>query len=226
MIINKIQFPQFTGIKCSMMPFIQGDAKSLPKIYQPYAEIINQHYLEKGKMGLLTIDESFVQSGKSQRGFNSKGIKRNVHIEVGHDGDITAWGNIGWGPQPSIGWGSPAPNIGWGGGTSWGGHRNVLLHPDTQVLIANSISDTCMLWDRKELRPTNDGDLADYIDDYPEGSGIMMKAGDLAKISIFTPHECIAQHHSSHRQFIRIVGEGVTGREEYFTINPLMEKAA
>src|SRR5688572_26455208 len=92
MIINTIHFPEFTGIKCNMMPFIQGDSSSLPKIYQPYAEIINHNYLEKGEIGLLTIDESFVNAGKSQRGYNSKGLNRNVHIEVGRHDKINCWG--------------------------------------------------------------------------------------------------------------------------------------
>lgn len=74
MITNTIQFPKFTGIKCNMMPFIQGDASSLPDMYKPYTKIINDNYLEKGEIGLLTIDESFVESGKSQRGYNSMGI--------------------------------------------------------------------------------------------------------------------------------------------------------
>jgi len=83
MIINTIQFPEFTGVKCNMMPFIQGDALSLPDAYKPYAQIINDNYLEKGEIGFLTIHESFVENGKSQRGYNSTGINRNVHIEVG-----------------------------------------------------------------------------------------------------------------------------------------------
>lgn len=41
-------------------------------------------------------------------------------------------------------------------------------------------------------------------------------------MSIFTPHECIKQTKSGNRQFIRIVGEGVEGREDYFTVNPLI----
>ena len=199
MIVNRIKFPQFTGIKCNMMPFIQGDSKSLPEVYQAYAEVIDTNYLEKGKIGFLTIDESVVEAGKSQRGYNSTGIDRNVHIEVGHKGDIVAWG-----------------------GSSWGGRKGTLLAPTTKVLIANNISDTCRYWNKKELRETNDGDLSKYIEDYPENKGVLMQAGEVAEISIFTPHECISQKESGNRQFFRIVGEGVTGREEYFTINPLM----
>lgn len=202
MITNTIQFPIMTGIKCNMMPFVQGDSSSLPKEYQPYSKIINENYLEKGEIGFLTIDESFVNAGKSQRGYNSKGINRNVHIEVGRHDKINCWGG--------------------GGGSSWGGRYKTLLDDETMVLIANSVSDTCRVWDTKEMAFTKDGDLSAYIEKYPEETGILLKTGQLAKISIFTPHECISQKQSSNRQFFRIVGKGVTGREDYFTINPLI----
>lgn len=200
-VINRIQFPEFTGLKCNMMPFIQGDSSSLPEAYKPYATIINENFLEKGEIGLLTIHESFVEGGKSQRGYNSAGINRNVHIEVGRHEKVNYWG---------------------GGGSSWGGKYKTLLEDETMVLIANSISDTCRLWNTKEMAYTKDGDLGAYIDKYPEETGILLKSGEVAKISIFTPHECINQEQSSKRQFLRIVGKGVKGREDYFTINPLM----
>ena len=203
MITNTIQFPEFTGVKCNMMPFIQGDASSLPDAYKPYAKIINENYLEKGEIGLLTIHESFVEGGKSQRGYNSMGINRNVHIEVGRHEKLNCWG-------------------GSGGGSSWGGKYKTLLDDETMVLIANSISDTCRIWDAKEMAFTKDGDLSAYIDKYPAETGILLKAGEVAKISIFTPHEAINQTQSGKRQFFRIVGKGVKGREDYFTINPLI----
>jgi hypothetical protein len=202
MIVNKIDFPEFTGIRCNMMPFIQGDASSLPEIYKPYSKIINENFLEKGEVGLLTIDESFVVAGESQRGYNSKGIDRNVHIEVGRHMGLNHWG----GQSDS----------------SWGGGRKTFLDDDTMVLIANSISDTCRVWDTKEMSYTKDGDLSDYIDKYPEETGVLLKSGAVAKISIFTPHECIPQKESSVRQFFRIIGRGVRGREDYFTINPVL----
>ena len=219
MVLEKIEFPIFTGVKCNMMPFIQGDPSSLPKEFRSYSDIVKNNYLEKGKIGLITIDEAYVDAGKSQRGYNSKGINRNVHIEVGHVGEITAWGDVsvGWGSQPT-----PTPTVGWGSGSGWGGRARVILDRNTKVLIANSISDTCKLWDTEDLRYTRDGDLSEYINDYPEDTGILMKAGELARIGIFTPHECITQREPGNRQFFRIVGEGVTGREDYFTINPLL----
>lgn len=201
MIIGNILFPQFSGIKCHMMPFIQGDASSLPPEYKSYSDIVNNNFLEKGEIGFLTIDESFVKEGSSQRGYNSAGIKRNVHIEVGSHKDKNHWG---------------------GGGSSWGNGYKTVLDKDTMVLIANSISDTCKIWDTKDMSFTEDGDLSAYIDKYPENTGILLKEGELVKMSIFTPHECINQKHSGNRQFIRIVGKGVHGREDYFTINPLV----
>lgn len=202
LIVNTIQFPEFTGIKCTMMPFIQGDSASLPKEYHPYSKIINENFLEKGEIGYLTIHESFVEANKSQRGYNSVGINRNVHIEVGRNKIENYWGGSG--------------------GSSWGGHNKTLLDDNTMVLIANSISETCRLWNTKEMAYTKDGDLSAYIDKYPEETGIILQSGEVAKISIFTPHECINQKQSGKRQFFRIVGKGVTGREDYFTINPLV----
>jgi len=111
----------------------------------------------------------------------------------------------------------------WGGNISWGGRPSTILDKSTQVLIANNISNTCKVWDNLEMRYTKDGDLSEYINDYPEDTGILLQAGELAKISIFSPHECINQKESGYRQFIRIVGKGVTGREDYFTINPLLQ---
>lgn len=200
MITNTIKFPEFTGLKCTMMPFIQGDASSLPDAYKTYAQIINDNYLEKGEVGLLTIHESFVEGGKSQRGYNSMGINRNVHIEVGRNEKLNYWRD---------------------GGSSWGGGRKTILEDETMVLIANSISDTCRVWDTKEMAFTKDGDLSAYIDKYPAETGILLKSGEVAKISIFTPHEAINQTKPGKRQFFRIVGKGVKGREDYFTINPL-----
>lgn len=200
LIVSQIDFPAFTGINCIMMPFIQGDSSSLPIEYMPYKKVVDENYIEKGEVGFLTIDEKFVEAGKSQRGFNSFGLNRNVHIEVGKQEDINCWG----------------------GGSSWGGKAATILEDNTMVLISNSISNTCKLWETLETRYTKDGDLGAYIGDYPENTGILLKSGEVAKISIFTPHECINQEKSGNRQFFRIVGKGVRGREKYFTINPLV----
>merc|ERR1712025_1411431 len=59
------------------MPIIMGQLDSIPKEYHQYWPIIEQCQLpdsEKGKVGFLTIHESSVPKGKSQR-------RPGLHIE-------------------------------------------------------------------------------------------------------------------------------------------------
>jgi len=182
-----------------MMPFVQGDSSSLPEFCRSYAVVIDDNYLERGQIGFLTIQESFVSKGRSQRGYNSAGSTRNVHVEVGRHQRQNWWGN------------------------TWGGSSRTLLADETRVLIANSVSDSCRFWDTHEFACTADGDLSALLNKYPEHTGRLMKRGELANISIFTPHECVPQWRAGLRQFFRIVGRGVTGSEPYFTPNPLLK---
>lgn len=201
--MERMVFPTFAGLKCNMMPFVQGDPASLPDELAAYAEIVSQHALEPGQIGHLTIHESMVEAGKSQRGYGNG--PRSVHVEVRLFEDGCFWGGGGWGKR--------------------GGR--VMLRGDTKVLIANSVPGTCRVWDYVEdRRPTPDGDLSAYLDNYPESSGRLLKKGEVARMSIFTPHECVPQRESGPRQFFRIIGVGVLGREDHFTINPKMRGAA
>lgn len=195
----QFSFPQVSGLRCHMMPILQGDSGSLPAIFAPYAGFVDEFVLQKGQIGLLTIDESFVEVGKSQRGYG-KG-SRTLHTEA-----CRAPEGMSWGPSPP----------------HWGGSPRVLVDPDTKILIANSVDDTCMVWDAEEEDITPDGDLGDLAYKYPRDQGRMLKAGRVAQIGVRTPHECIPQKESSFRQFVRLVGVGVTGREDHFTTNPLL----
>ena len=200
---GNIIFPKFTKARCYMMPFIQGRAESLPKEFLPYADIVEANAFEgqAGEIGLITIDESHVDAGKSQRGYGSG--DRTIHTEA-----CLAEGKLRWG--------GPSP--------SWGRDTRVLLEPDLRVLIANSIEDTCMVWDVNVEDTTPDGDLSMRADEFPRSSGRMMGAGELMEIGIFTPHEPIPQKQSGNRQFFRIVGKGVHGRDTYFTRNENLER--
>jgi hypothetical protein len=91
------------------------------------------------------------------------------------------------------------------------------------VLIANNLDNTCRYWNTVDKRFTVDGDLSEYINDYPEESGILMKSGEIVKIGVFTPHESMVINEEVKRQFIRIVGDGVIGKESYFTFNPIIK---
>jgi hypothetical protein len=91
--VGKVNFPKHTGININMMPFIMGDINSIPKEYRCYKDIINScniHSSEIGKIGYLTITESFVNKGKPQRRGGIHTEKTPTHSWGGDDGG--AWG--------------------------------------------------------------------------------------------------------------------------------------
>lgn len=181
-----MKFPTPTGIRVLMLPYVQGDPSSLPPGLEPYHGFVREHALQRGELGFLTVDEGHVAAGSSQRGYGES----NVHTE----------GCAG------LSWGSP----------SWRARSLVSLDADLRVLIANSIDDTCAVWDRDSTTLAVDG----HVTGEPDGGRHLLSAGEVADIGIFTPHECVHQERAATRQFVRIVGSGVRGREPYFTRNP------
>lgn len=196
---QKINFPEFTGFRCLMMPFIQGDSDSLPEQYKGYSSIIDSTFLNKGDIGYLTIDELPVIKGVAHRAAKSK-TNRAIHTEVGiRPNKIYAWGGGGWGRS-----------------------HTVELDSDVKILLANNTDDSCAIWNRTHYDTSIDGDIGHYSELYPYSESEMMKAGEVHKIGILTPHESIPVKENTNRQFLRIVSSGVHGRESYFTENELM----
>ena len=196
-----ITFPAFAGIRCLMMPYIQGEPDSVPEIYSTYAGILASVFIKKGDIGFLTIDESPVVQGKPHRGARAK-FGRALHTEAG----LRPHKLYGWGP-------------------TWGGRDNVVLDRDTRIILANSIEDSCAVWDAEEEETSEDGDIGYLAGFYPYTNATFLKAGQVCEIGILTPHESlpIVQVTGYNRQFLRIVGFGVHGREPYFTQNPMMK---
>jgi hypothetical protein len=183
-----------------MMPFIQGDPDSIPDQYWAYREILLTTYVAQGDIGYLTIDELRVLMGKPHRGDRAK-YGRALHTEAGLH------------PQSHIyGWGRPV----------WGGSHNVTLERDVQIKLANNLDGTCAIWDADHPDTSIDGDIGDVADQYPYDEATFLRAGEVHQIGIFTPHESLPVTEDVNRQFLRIVGSGVHGREPYFTINPLL----
>jgi hypothetical protein len=199
MLVSKMKFPKFTGIRCLMMPYIQGDSKSVPENLRNYAEIIESVFFKKGDIGFLTIDESLAISGKPHRGARAK-YGRALHTEAGK---------------------RPLGVYGWGG-TGWGNTDSVRLDPDVEILLANNLDNTCALWDCEHRDTSYDGDIGYAADLYPYEKATMMQSGEVYKIGIFTPHESLPVKQTVNRQFLRIISSGVYGREPYFTENPLV----
>ncbi len=196
----KITFPPFIGIRCLMMPYIQGSPQSVPEQYRNgYESILSSVFVKEGDIGFLTIDESRATKGRPHRGAHAK-WPRALHTEGGLlPGEVYAWG-----------------------GCSWGGSPNVVLERGVRVLLANSVDRSCAIWDAEHPNTSEDGDIGDYADQYPLSDATLMRAGDVHEIGILTPHESLPVDRDIDRQFLRIVSSGVHGREHYFTENPLL----
>ena len=196
-----VQFPPFSGTRCLMMPYIQGDPASISDTFDAYRDIVGSVCIRRGDIGFLTIDESVAAAGTPHRGARAK-HGRALHTEARID------------PERSYCWGS-------GGGWGKPPHR-VTLERDTQILLANNVDKSCAVWDAEHEDTSDDGDIGDRAALYPYGEATLMLAGEVHSIGILTPHESLPVTVDTPRQFLRIVGSGVHGREEYFTRNPLM----
>lgn len=198
--VADIVFPEYTGIRCLMMPYIQGEPESVPEEYRvAYSSILERLVLRRGDIGYLTIDESPVIAGNPHRGARAK-TNRALHTEAGVR------------PHDSFGWG-------------WGFSNDVKLERDVQILLANNLDESCALWDAWHENTSRDGDIGHFSHMYPLDEAVLMWAGEVHQIGILTPHESLPVKQDCNRQFLRIVSSGVHGRESYFTVNPLVGHA-
>lgn len=196
---HDIQFPEFSGVRCLMMPYTQGDPSSVPIEYSSYAGIIESTFVQKGDVGFLTIDESYATKGRPHRGARAR-TSRALHTEAGYNPDHKyQWGRNNWGDNPEV-----------------------EIEESVRVLLANNISGTCALWNATQKDTSLDGDIGHLAHIYPYEDAVMMNAGQVWEIGVLTPHESLPVREDSQRQFLRIVSAGVHGREPYFTKNPIM----
>ena len=196
--LRTIQFPEFSGVRCLMMPFIQGDPESVPEEFRTgYEQILADNFIEEGEIGFLTIDESRATKGVPHRGDRAR-FGRALHTEAGR---------------------LPNKIYAWGGG---GCRHNVELERDVQILLANNVNNSCAIWDTVHEDTSADGDIGDKAAMYPMENGLLMQAGDVYQIGILTPHESLPVETDVDRQFLRIMSKGIHGREPYFTKNRLL----
>ena len=59
-------FPEFSGLRCLMMPYVQGEPESIPREYAAYSEIVRDVFIRRGDIGYLTIDESLAHAVDAQ----------------------------------------------------------------------------------------------------------------------------------------------------------------
>lgn len=186
--ISRVEFPEFRGVMVNMMPFILGDESTLPPELRGYVPLIAQcDRLERGRVAYLTVNESLVTAGASQR-------RGGVHTE----GTAT------------VGWGGGS----WGGGSWGGGTKPVEPIPGQPMpaapskklgLYMASTDGSCRIWDAI----THDVDSHGGLLVPPAGASEVMGPGMLYWLTDRTPHEALPVARDTKRQFFRLVSHDV-----------------
>lgn len=194
-----MKFPEPQDININMMPFVIGQKDSLPKDcrqYWPLIEACNVERAEQGKIGFLTIQESMVEAGTSQR-------RPGLHVDatkvvMKHHGELMEivhpWG-ISMGYEKRGG-----------------------------LYMGSNVSRSTRIWDCL-LRPPERvvgvlGDVEHLRDDL--GEGTLMESGELWWITDITPHESLPLEETAYRQYFRVVTSGVgVWYAKHSTANPL-----
>jgi hypothetical protein len=97
---TSVTFPTPTDLSVNMMPIIMGDLVSVPDPLRGYLPLINACDFEPGTTVYLTVQESQVASGASQRrgGIHTEGFNPDGLSELYGGGE---WGG-GWGGSKGI----------------------------------------------------------------------------------------------------------------------------
>mmetsp|Transcript_28022 Transcript_28022/g.68111 ORF Transcript_28022/g.68111 Transcript_28022/m.68111 type:complete len:451 (-) Transcript_28022:120-1472(-) len=222
-LINVVAFPQPSGININMMPIVAEDPTSVPKEYHSYLPLIQACRLSTNKtlfdrrprkgerrVVYLTIQESYVPAGKSQRrgGIHTDrpGEFRSREITDGKYGKLNLF--------------RPARGSRWGCGMFRGQSERF----EGGIYMASTVSDTCRVWPAKILSP--DGIIgphgqADHLRPLI-GEPTQLQKNMLYWITDTTPHESLPMPKGGYRQFFRLVDGGLSAwYSHHSTANPL-----
>jgi hypothetical protein len=142
---------------------------------------------EIGKVGYLTVHESYVDVGKAQR-------REGLHIESP---------GVFCDDEPNAAAFSPGEEHPWGQGVFYGPDRY-----EGGIYMASSVSNTSEVWDalvdKNVSGIVNKHGGCEHLRNLI-GPGTKLQAGELIWMTDCTPHEAIPQQESGHRQFFRVV---------------------
>jgi len=201
--VKYVTFPEPRGIKVNMMPFEMCNKESLPAELHHYWEIIEACQLpeeEKGKVGYLTIHESVVEKGASQR-------RPGLHIEA--PGFLAKASSF------------VGARYNWGCGFV---HRDG-SHVKGGIYMASNVADSCKFWNVKikdvEAAAGHLGDMEHMREVLGEGS--TMEANRMYWLTDATPHESLPLEAETSRQFFRLVTSELSAwYPEHSTANDLV----
>jgi len=214
--LGHVEFPEFRGVNVNMLPFIMGNPDSLPEEVRQYASLVDACGLpedELGRVGYLSVSESIVAPGSTQR-------RPGVHTE-GHP--MLAWGGGAWGggwpSEPSPPPPKPKPSK---------PKTKKLKQPKKKgagLYMASTVAATCAVWDQLILEPGEMGDCEHLRREL--GEGRLLQANELVWLTDRTPHEALFLDHEVQRQWFRLVTSEVgLWYRDHSTENPLVAPAA
>uniref|UniRef100_A0A7S4JTQ8 Uncharacterized protein n=1 Tax=Odontella aurita TaxID=265563 RepID=A0A7S4JTQ8_9STRA len=201
---NRVEFPCPMDRNVNMLPFVLGDKESLPSHLQPYYDLISSCPLnsnEMGKVCYLTVCESFVKAGETQR-------RPGLHVEApassmlkGANGSFTAAWEHHWGM----------------------GEAYTEDELKGGLFVASNMDLTCEIWDALIAPACGITDSQGGVEHLRPflGKGKKLRAGELAWLTDRTPHQACPQRRDGYRQFFRLVTSNVSlWFEEHSTSNP------
>jgi len=243
-------FPTPSNININMMPFIVGRSFKecrLPNYLMPYWKLIqlcinpqfvrNRHHLwnknkypsDEGKVYYLTIQESLVKAGESQRrpGLH---VDSPGNIKIKNDQELNqSHGKKGHGTSDAF------KDHRWGAGNahfkaySSGGEIDYRYYLDNLLVtfggiyIASSVPDSCRVWNcgvsPKAIHKLGD---VEYLRSALPDESEVLRPGQMYWITDRTPHESLPLEKDTFRQFFRVVTSDVSfWYKDHSTPNPL-----
>ena len=181
---GQVEFPEYTGVNVNMMPIIMGDDGSVPNNLKQYLPMIHRCNFRSGTTVYLSVSESFVRQGETQR-------RPGIHT----DGTATlGWGGGGWGggyrppPPPKKDEEKPSPPV----------------SVPTKGIYLASTDGRCRIWDCVTLDVDNLGAAAE-----PDALSLEAEPGAMYWITDRTPHESLPALQDGHRQWFRLVADEI-----------------
>jgi len=247
---KRINFPKPSNININMMPFIVGESFKecrLPKYLLPYWKLIKlciDHQFERsryhewnrdaypsdvGKVYYLTIQESMVKAGESQRrpGLH---VDSPGNIKIKNDLDLNqSLCKRGHGTSDAFKahrWGAGCAHFksySCGDAIEYRKYLDNLLVTFGGIYIASSVADSCRVWNCG-VRPEAIHKLGDveYLRSSLPDESELLRPGQMYWITDRTPHESLPLKEDTIRQFFRIVTSDVSfWYKDHSTPNPL-----
>jgi len=202
------KWPEPKGICINMLPFIMSDEKTIPEEYRQYWPLVQSCPMSskdrQGRIGYLTIHESSVPAGETQR-------RRGIHTESA--GFMTTPGRVDHTTQYLC----------------WGGPGNTNDNPTGGIYMASNTDMSCAIWNYH--LPQNlvgpGGDVEHLRPFFSENEKLWMRKDEIWWLTDRTPHEALPRKQPSERQFFRLVtSEVAVWWSDHSTHNPMVKSDA